>query len=1004
MRGRSLLLALLTAAIIAPPLASSAAIPSPGGLRLLHSDETGIVLELCTPTYTLTLTEATDGPRLLLKVPGLPALAEPGQPQLPVASTLLGIPPDADVALHLLADEMETVPLPAPLATAGIRQSAIQNSKSEIRNPKFHPPSPAELGRPAWLRGQRVVRVALYPFQYDASTGQLRYHRRLRVAIRFHYPSQIINRKSQTPNAESAFEPILRSTLLNYEAARAWRTPELPGVPPSSCEAHARPHTLPPQTTALKIIVAADGIYQVTPDDFRAAGLDPTSVDPRTFALTSQGQPVAIYVAGEVDGRFDQDDYIEFYGRKLFGDHMVTKYSDENVYWLTWGGEPGPRMEAVDGTPTGIAPVPASFVTTHHAEKQLIWWTLHTTRLDTRDTWWWERLTVHSPSGGATFTTTLHGVAAGPYTATVRAEVVPRRVAGIDPDHHTRLYLNDLADPIDDSLFDGKVRKVFTATVEQAALNEGLNTLRFEIVNDLGLKVDDIYFNWFEVEYHRTYTADDDLLYFSADTPGTWQFEVTGFSTDDLLIYDITDPLHPTRILSPTITVEQAPNARCGADLPVCPPPQAPKPASQQNVAAEGYRLTFEATSIAKPHYLALSAAHLRSPKRVERYTPSSLRDPSNGADYIFITHADFITETRRLADYRAAQGLRVKVVDVALLYDEFNNGIFHPVAIRNFLDYAYHHWQPPPPTYVLLVGDGHWNFKNHNPARYGSPDPVFIPPYLAWVDPWQGEVGADHLFACVHGDDILPDLLIGRLAVNSPAQARAMVDKILAYETANPSCTDPWQRNILFVADNADATGDYPFVSDETIAGYLPPGYNAVRVYLGLTHTEPDEATQAIVENLNAGVLLANYMGHGSVSRWAHEEIWEPEDIANLDNGDRLPLVLTFNCLDGYFIYPGWPSIAEEMTRTEKKGSIASWSPAGLGTLSVQQVLQDAFYTAVFEDGLRQVGAAAAAAKVALFAALGENELIYTQTLFGDPALTLQGPPYCDYLSLLSR
>jgi len=974
MLRKALSSALLVVAItIALSIAAGAATAPPAGLRLLHCDDSSIVVELYTPAYTLTPTEAADSPQLLLRAPGLPTLVEPGQPRLSVVGTLLGIPPDADVTLDILADEAETVPLPAPLAT-----TEIPNPKSQILNPKFYPLAPAELGRPAWLRNQRVVRLALYPFQYRASTAELRHHRYLRVAIRFHYSieSQITNHKSQIANCKSqiakigsAFEGILRSALLNYEAAHAWRAPKAPMVLSSAAAIQQSP-----QGEALKLIVDTDGIYRVTPADFNAAGLDPASVDPRTFALTSQGESVAIHVAGEADGHFDPQDYIEFYGRKLFGDPMVTKYSDENVYWLAWGGEPGPRMDALDGTPTGTAPVPASFVTTHHAEEQVVWWTLHTTTLDTYDTWWWQRLTVYGPSGSATFTTTLHGVAAEPCTATVRVEVVSRRVSDdINPDHHTRLYLNDLPDPIDDSLFDGKVRKVFTATVSQTALNEGTNSLRFEIVNDLGLNVDDIYFNWFEVDYRRTYTATDDLLRFSVDEPGTWQFELSGFSTDDLLIYDITDPLQPTRILSPTITAE-----------------------------SDTYRLTFEATSATKPQYLALSEAHVRSPKRIERFTPSGLRDMSNGADYIFITHADFMTDTQRLADYRAAQGMRVKVVDVATLYDEFNDGIFHPVAIRNFLDYAYHYWQPPPPTYVLLVGDGHWNFKNYNPEEYGSPDPVFIPPYLAWVDPWQGEVGADHLFACVHGDDILPDLLIGRLAVNSPDQARAMVDKIIAYETT--SHVGPWQCRILFVADNADERGDYPTVSDNIIAHHLPPGYQPVRVYLGITHAEPAEVTQAIIENLNEGVLLAGYMGHGSVSRWAQEEIWVPEDIASLDNGDRLPLVLTFDCLDGYFIYPGQSCIAEEMTRAEGKGSVASWSPAGLGTVSAQQVLHGAFYTAVFEDGLYQIGAAAAAAKADLFATLGEDELIYTQTLFGDPALRLQILPSRVYLPIIQK
>ena len=49
-------------------------------------------------------------------------------------------------------------------------------------------------------------------------------------------------------------------------------------------------------------------------------------------------------------------------------------------------------------------------------------------------------------------------------------------------------------------------------------------------------------------------------------------------------------------------------------------------------------------------------------------------------------------------------------------------------------------HWPAPAPAYLTLVGDGHYNFKGYNPDVYGTaPNP--LPPFLAWIDPWQGEV-----------------------------------------------------------------------------------------------------------------------------------------------------------------------------------------------------------------------------------------------------------------------
>jgi hypothetical protein len=84
--------------------------------------------------------------------------------------------------------------------------------------------------------------------------------------------------------------------------------------------------------------------------------------------------------------------------------------------------------------------------------------------------------------------------------------------------------------------------------------------------------------------------------------------------------------------------------------------------------------------------------------------------DFSSQVDYVFIAPQAFMAQTQVLADYRASHGLTTKVLDVADLYNSFNDGIYNPIAIKNYLAYAFATWQTPP-SYVLLVGDGHWNF-----------------------------------------------------------------------------------------------------------------------------------------------------------------------------------------------------------------------------------------------------------------------------------------------------
>ena len=65
------------------------------------------------------------------------------------------------------------------------------------------------------------------------------------------------------------------------------------------------------------------------------------------------------------------------------------------------------------------------------------------------------------------------------------------------------------------------------------------------------------------------------------------------------------------------------------------------------------------------------------------------------------------------------------------------------------------------PPRYVLLVGDGHYDFKNVT----GTPQLNLIPPYLIPIDPWIGETAADNRYVSVDGTaDFMPDMAIGRI------------------------------------------------------------------------------------------------------------------------------------------------------------------------------------------------------------------------------------------------
>ncbi|ETX00595.1 MAG: hypothetical protein ETSY2_38750 [Candidatus Entotheonella gemina] len=331
--------------------------------------------------------------------------------------------------------------------------------------------------------------------------------------------------------------------------------------------------------------------------------------------------------------------------------------------------------------------------------------------------------------------------------------------------------------------------------------------------------------------------------------------------------------------------------------------------------------------------------------------------------------------------------GLSVAVVEIQDIYDEFNHGIFNPRAIRDFLSYAYHHWTPPAPTYVLLVGDATQDYKDN--LRTGTVN--FVPSQIIETD-LLGETPSDNWFVLVSGDDILPDMLIGRLSVQSVSQAEAVVDKIIRYEQQPPDDTRNTQA--LLVADD-----DSPVFEDisEQLAALFPPDYVTHKVYAG--DYPPGDPTTEILQYIDDGTILVNYTGHGSVSRWGQwhggNSILRRSDVTALQNLDQLPIVTVANCLNGFFTgRKTQVSIAEAFLRHPGAGAVAVWAPTALGYPSGQRVLLREFYEAVFQGEPQTLGEATTTAKIA---SAGQSrtwdELVETFVLFGDPAMRMGIP-----------
>ncbi len=736
-----------------------------------------------------------------------------------------------------------------------------------------------------------------------------------------------------------------------------------------------------PPSPAFKIFVDDTGLYQLTYDDLSAAGLPVDELDPRTFQLFEAGREIAVQVTGEVDGSFDAGDSLLF-----FGQAADTRYTNVNIYWLTYGHATGLRMASRAGVDDGQL-LPAYQAQARYEENQIYVSSLPLAA--GHDHWYGPAIQAagFNNPGARTFHLTLDHVAE---TGQARLDALfAGNVAGA---HHLRLFVND--QQVYEGSWTGRTLHPVSITIPQALLTEGGNAIRALLLNDTPAQFFDMaYLDWLQVRYARRLVASDQSLLFQVDQPGRWLYEISGFDAGDVQVYDVTDPAKVQRL---------------GGDAPELPytlylPAMQTGLTAGSQSAADLQNVRFGDVVQAPRRYLVAAPSGFLHPMKIERDTPSDLQHNARGADYILITHRDFWDAARRLADYRAGQGMRTVIVDVQDIYDEFSGGLMSAQAIHDFLAYTYANWPAPAPQYVLLMGDGTYDMRHYLPDTA----PTFIPPNLIFIDTLVGEGASDNRYVTIVGADNLPDMHIGRMPANTLDEANNMVDKTIAYETS-PAPGD-WNQNVLFVTDDTDRGEDFYTLSDELADGYadppantlkfLPPPYRPHKIYAGRTcdQDNPSVSTACKQQIVNAlegpGALILNYIGHATKDYWAAERLMDQATVERLDNQGKWPITLAMACSDGFFHQPrlGAQSFAEANVRAQG-GSVASWSATSLGLTNPHQLLEKGFFLALFHDRASTLGQATTSAKRYLIEHAPQEshyvEVVDAYMIFGDPAL----------------
>jgi hypothetical protein len=188
-------------------------------------------------------------------------------------------------------------------------------------------------------------------------------------------------------------------------------------------------------------------------------------------------------------------------------------------------------------------------------------------------------------------------------------------------------------------------------------------------------------------------------------------------------------------------------------------------------------------------------------------------------------------------------------------------------------------------------------------------------------------------------------------------------------------------------VADNTDDGGSFEANAGEIASRFLA-GRETSEIRLAQLGAD---TRAAILDAFDQGASLMSYMGHGSTLIWASENVFNIWDVPALRAQTLQPLVLTLNCLNGYFTMPSFDSLGEALVKAEGRGAIAALSPSSVSLDASAHAYHKALLEQILSGAHRRLGDAVLAAQVEQASTSALPELATTYQLFADPAMRLR-------------
>jgi flagellar hook assembly protein FlgD len=347
----------------------------------------------------------------------------------------------------------------------------------------------------------------------------------------------------------------------------------------------------------------------------------------------------------------------------------------------------------------------------------------------------------------------------------------------------------------------------------------------------------------------------------------------------------------------------------------------------------------------------------------------------------IVLTHTELIPSAIAYKNYREAQNIDVKIVDVNNIYNFYNYGKKSPYAIKEYLADIYNTWNTPIPTHVIIIGDASWDNRN----VMGLDKTFDFVPAYGWpvTDYWYVTLDSPA--------DQLGDFSIGRIPVNNNQEMIEYIDKIRAYETATKS---PWMKRFMHLSGGGDAAEIKKIYDKSKIHGILlnqqPLNADTVHIVKPVGDVVSEAVASKIKNEINNGVNFITFFGHGS------PEVFDIEgwQVEKLNNQDRYFGLLTLACNAGAFAEPFFKKCRNESyVVAANKGAIMAVGGTGVENIAhVDTWAQFYWEGAIRKDlNIRNYGELVTYTKSTLPLSQGYIPVRFQTNFIGDPLVDMR-------------